>query len=111
MSHCLLFIEGDSHVVRGVKCDFVRVKFALADEYRAKGYKSSPEDLYKKKEVIELPEEKEPLSAESLFEIFSEDPERLTKDELVFLAKERYGIELHKRSKESTMIEKIKEAQ
>lgn len=56
MGHCLVYKEGDSQEVRGVKCDFLRIPLGKIDMYEALGYKRSVNDLYKKQEkATELP--------------------------------------------------------
>lgn len=41
-----MYIEGDEKVIRGVKCNCVRVPFGHKNKYLALGYKMSLEDLY-----------------------------------------------------------------
>ena len=50
MPHCLMYKEGDSHEVRGVKCDFERIHIRQINEYKEKGFKSDPSELYSQSE-------------------------------------------------------------
>ena len=56
MKNVLLYKEGDSKTVRGVKCDLIRIEARQISDYLMQGYKLKVEDLYKprkakKKEV------------------------------------------------------------
>jgi len=52
----------------------------------------------------------EPSAMESLEQMYFESPESLTKQELVFYAKHRFGLKLKMTQKEATMIKLINEA-
>ncbi|MCH9645661.1 MAG: hypothetical protein K0U08_03350 [Proteobacteria bacterium] len=45
----LVYTEGNSHVVRGVKCDFKRISLGEKSKYLSLGYVSSVKELYKNK--------------------------------------------------------------
>lgn len=54
MPHVLVYKEGDSHVIRGVKCEFARIKISEIDLYLSKGYVKDPQELLEEVEVSEL---------------------------------------------------------
>lgn len=95
MSHCLMYKNGNSSVVRGVECDFVRIKYSEINQYKKNGWVSS---------LSEIDADQDFLS------VFLSDPKSLTKDEMVEFAKSELNLKLSKRMLEDTMIEKISEA-
>lgn len=103
MSHCLMYKKGDSAVIRGVECDFVRIKYSEIELYKSKGYVISVEELTESEEVTEE------LTESDFLSVFNASPEKLNKDELVKFGNLLFGLELSKRMKEATLIDKIKE--
>jgi len=45
MSHVLLYKTGNSSIIRGVLCDFIRCKISDMDFYKSQGYVKNPKDL------------------------------------------------------------------
>lgn len=45
----LVYKEGNSHTIRGVKCDFKRINLGEKQKYLSVGYETSVKDLYKTK--------------------------------------------------------------
>lgn len=93
MSHCLVFKEGDSHLVKGVMCDFKRIHLSEFEAHIKDGWVSGLADLYQQ---------------DVLASKFEKDPESLTKDEHKEYA-ESLGLKLSKRMLEENMIAAIKE--
>ena len=52
-----LYKEGDTHVVRGVKCEILTCHHSKLDEYLSQGYVTAPEDLAKAKTEVKDIEE------------------------------------------------------
>jgi hypothetical protein len=46
----MMFKEGDSSVVRGVKCDFIRIELAERPQYKIDGWADNEKELKEAKE-------------------------------------------------------------
>lgn len=51
--HILMFKEGDSATIKGIKCDFVRIDLNDKERYLASGYVDSIDELRPKKTLAQ----------------------------------------------------------
>ena len=55
----MVFKAGDTHTIRGIKCDFARIELSQLDEYLALGYIQNEKDLIESVEEKTIPTKEE----------------------------------------------------